>query len=523
MDVSAYCTSHGCLWREPSGITCRNSKKSNQPYCKEHLTCQAAPNGSQCGSRRGNLLNKDVKFCELPECADPRLGATGTRQSVFCAAHTCKDGHCMANVNGPPEVGDTKNQHSYCPVHRPCRSTGCANMVHRVSNAEFRKHCTNHYCEFGNNCDVERAVGVRVCATHRCWRSGCAKGLQNALGRYCEDHECKDLKKPCLEMRVDRSEWCVSHVCRENLGNDRCINPGDQKDQYCVDHVRCEKSGCDKTIYIDQGKRRQLCKEHYIGICEYHPCIKLRVRDKRHCDEHACLVNIDCATPRTQWSSYCMHHKCSNISCPNMRALMSSLSPTALKQYAGLAPGTSLSAAALSAFDPWCPSHRCREPGCGVQAVKEGGFCATHVCREPGCGIRGAQDNGYCDQHSCHERGCPRAPIDAWHSYCDKHEYGDDSDFDDDDDDAWSYGNGGGFNGSLAGPGWAGPFGLGGGGPPPRRRRRIGAARSRSGSRSRLSATAGGQRGGRQGAPAGAGAGVATLQLAAPMLLGIHS
>ncbi|KAK8024776.1 hypothetical protein PG990_002599 [Apiospora arundinis] len=531
LDVSPFCAAHACPWRESTGGNCRNPKKSNKIFCKDHLVCQAAPNGQQCPSERSNPLNRDVKFCEIhgcswafcnneilassgrklfayckdhncqqAECAEPRLGATGTRQSKYCAAHTCKNDNCMTNVSAMPEVGETKSQHSFCPLHRPCRSTGCDNLVHRVTNAEFRKHCSNHYCEFGNTCDMERAAGVKVCSAHRCWRSGCAKMLQNAAGRFCEDHECKDMTKPCLEEREPNSEWCKAHICQEYRNNrENCRFQGDPANgYYCPDHVRCEKAGCDNKIFIDKGKHRQLCEEHYRGICEYPLCIKVRDRDKNHCEDHGCLAHPKCNISRTPFSSYCTQHKCTNVDCEKPRALASLLPPSALKHLAaGVVPGAGLAAATLSTYDPWCPSHRCRDRGCPVQATVPGGLCATHLCREPGCGTRAAQDNGYCDQHGCHERGCLRAPIDAWHQYCDQHEYGD-SDRDDyygdeDDDDAWSYTNGGGggalgagFNGSLAGPGWSGPFGLGGMGSPSRsRRRRIGAARSRSRSRSR--------------------------------------
>ncbi|KAK8093687.1 hypothetical protein PG997_000372 [Apiospora hydei] len=40
--------------------------------------------------------------CQQADCPEARIGATGTRQSVYCAAHTCKDDHCMANVHGAP-------------------------------------------------------------------------------------------------------------------------------------------------------------------------------------------------------------------------------------------------------------------------------------------------------------------------------------------------------------------------------------------------------------------------------------
>lgn len=170
----------------------------------------------------------------------------------------------MANVSAAPEVGDTKGQHMYCPVHRPCRHADCSSMVHRVSNAEYRKHCSNHYCEFGNNCDEPRAAGIKVCGSHRCRRSGCAKMLQNAVGRYCEDHECKEAATPCLEERVDHSEWCTRHICRDYYDN--CRNQGDpSKMGFCIDHVRCERKGCENKILIDRGVRRQLCEDRKLS------------------------------------------------------------------------------------------------------------------------------------------------------------------------------------------------------------------------------------------------------------------
>ncbi|KAK8086225.1 hypothetical protein PG994_001199 [Apiospora phragmitis] len=506
LDVSPFCASHACQWREATGISCRLSKKSSKLYCKSHLACQAAPYGRQCSLERSNPLNRDAKFCELhactwggcnnetltaqgrkafiyckdhncqqADCGEARVGATGARQSVFCAAHTCKDDLCMANVHGAPEVGDAKGQHQYCPVHRPCRNADCDSMVHRVSNAEYRKHCSNHYCEFGSNCDEQRAPGVKVCGTHRCQRSGCAKGMQNAAGRYCEDHECKDAAAPCLEARVDHSEWCVSHICAEFRD-------------------KCKNQGCDNKILIDKGMRRQFCEDHFYGICEFIGCDKPRAWSnghKHHCPKHACLAHPDCGSARTVSSSYCTRHKCSEPDCDTIRAPASSLSPSSLKQLAAasLVPGAGgLTIAGLSMYDPWCATHRCRDKGCAAQAVAAGGLCATHVCRDPECGARAEQDNGYCHQHCCRERGCLRAPVDVYHFYCDVHYHSDD-DSSDDSDSAWSYASGGvgpNMSGLLAAPGWSGPFGLGGGGaglqPPKRRKRRP---RSRSGSRSR--------------------------------------
>ncbi|KAK7949063.1 uncharacterized protein PG986_009949 [Apiospora aurea] len=350
--------------------------------------------------------------CQQADCPEARIGATGTRQSVYCAAHTCKDDHCMANVHGAPEVGDTKGQHSYCPVHRPCRNPDCDSMVHRVSNAEYRKHCSNHYCEFGSNCDEPRATGVKVCGTHRCRRAGCPKGLQNAAGRYCEDHECKDATGPCLEERVAGSEWCTRHICRDYFEN--CKNQGDpNKGHFCTDHVRCEITGCANKIFIDKGVRRQFCEDHYYGICDYIGCDKPRKSgngNKHHCGAHACTAHEDCNGARTMTSMFCAQHKCSDAACDSRRAQSASLSSSVLRQLnatananAGTGAGTVV--ANLNIYDPWCATHRCRDPGCVAQAVSPGGLCATHVCRETGCAARATQDNGYCDQHCCRERG----------------------------------------------------------------------------------------------------------------------
>ncbi|KAK7978599.1 hypothetical protein PG988_006089 [Apiospora saccharicola] len=504
LDVSPYCAAHACPWREANGISCRHSKKSNKLYCKYHLVCQAAPYGTQCSADRSNPLNRDCKFCELhgcswaacnneilppqgrktftyckdhscqqPDCAEARIGATGTRQSMYCVAHTCKDPHCMANVSVAPEVGDTKGQHMYCPVHRPCRHPDCSSMVHRVSNAEYRKHCSNHYCEFGNNCDEPRAAGVNVCGSHRCRRSGCAKMLQNAVGRYCEDHECKDTTGPCLEERVDHSEWCTRHICRDY--HDNCKNQGDpNKMGFCVDHVRCETKGCDNKILIDNGVRRQKCEDHHFGICEYTGCLKPIAHNnghKHHCADHACLAHAECGYARIGTFQYCTRHKCSVPDCGTLRAQASSLTPAMLVQLraASLAPsGSNFTAADLNMCDPWCEAHRCFDKGCSAQAVAAGGFCATHICREPDCKNRALQDNGYCDQHCCRERGCLRAPIDAYHNYCDHHWHSSD---DSDASSVHSYTNGSSYGvdpgfsgGSLAAPGWSGPFGLAGGG-----------------------------------------------------------
>ncbi|KAK8134801.1 hypothetical protein PG984_006813 [Apiospora sp. TS-2023a] len=416
LDVSPYCAAHACPWREANGISCRHSKKSNKLYCKYHLVCQAAPYGTQCSADRSNPLSRDCKFCELrehspshhppswaacnneilppqgrktftyckdhscqqPDCAEARIGATGTRQSMYCVAHTCKDPHCMANVSAAPEVGDTKGQHMYCPVHRPCRHADCNSMVHRVSNAEYRKHCSNHYCEFGNNCDEPRAAGVKVCGSHRCRRSGCAKMLQNAVGRYCEDHECKDTTGPCLEERVDHSEWCTRHICRDY--HDNCKNQGDpNKMGFCVDHVRCEEQGCDNKILIDKGVRRQKCEDHHFGICEYTGCLKPIAHNnghKHHCADHACLAHAECGYARIGIFQYCTRHKCSVLDCGTLRAQASSLTPAMLVQLraASLAPsGSNFTAADLNMCDPWCEAHRCFDKGCSAQAVAAGG------------------------------------------------------------------------------------------------------------------------------------------------------
>ncbi|KAK8093688.1 hypothetical protein PG997_000373 [Apiospora hydei] len=328
-------------------------------------------------------------------------------------------------------------------------------MVHRVSNAEYRKHCSNHYCEFGSNCDEPRAVGVKVCGTHRCRRAGCPKGLQNAAGRYCEDHECKDATGPCLEERVAGSEWCTRHICRDYFEN--CKNQGDpNKGHFCTDHVRCETTGCANKIFIDKGVRRQFCEDHYYGICDYIGCNKPRKSsngNKHHCDAHACSAPEQCSGARTMTSMFCAQHKCSDAACDSRRAQSASLSPSVLRQLnatanAGAGAGTVVTN--LNIYDPWCATHRCRDPGCAAQAVSPGGLCATHVCRETGCAARATQDNGYCDQHCCRERGCLRAPIDAYHNYCDVHYHSDDDSSDGYDSDVWSsYANGGSAGGAL--------------------------------------------------------------------------
>lgn len=387
--------------------------------------------GALCSEHGCEHCGENVKFgcrycvkckCNVPGC--PRLKSD---DSVGCSLHSCHI--CKREIR----IGFPKHPYSFATTYCPAKSKHLRRYSpdydSDLSDDSSDKRVTSLYCIACTCIYMDDSKGYKGCNEpidinddniagpkayharkfHACKLCHKCPAYNGSL--FCVN--CKCAIPECVESRIDGTEACESHACKECHGNAVVTTTAD----YCRDCICAFKECSNKRLQTSKACENHTCKlctnsvkkeaQELCANCCCMFCDKPSVKDGV-CGDHLCVVCKEFPTP----FGACPEHFCHSEGCNQP---VCDLNAIACVKHVCVVCKKNVRYVPQSDVCSSCANRRCMY--CAKQSVKNGA-CDDHlciVCKSP------TLFGGVCLDHFCHSYGCNQLAYNSSSTACAKH------------------------------------------------------------------------------------------------------